>query len=127
MLLNRMKNGDNKAKTKIAWFQLSGHAGVPIDEDNAVALLEERVKDKDPEAMWLLGLCYEYGLGCEQDLTRAEYLYWNSCECGNDVGEFLDGNGRHDRGTGKMIARSSLCLLLTNEIIKTCKYMIFFP
>ena len=52
-----VESGDNKAKTKLAWYKLSGCGGCEIDVDDAVALLEERVKDKDTDAMWMLGLC----------------------------------------------------------------------
>ena len=74
-ILQSVKNGNNKAKTKLAWYKLSGYGGVEVDIDNGFKLLEERVKDKDSEAMWMLGLCYEYGMGCEQDLSLAESLY----------------------------------------------------
>ena len=47
---------------------LSGLGGVAVDEDGAVALLQERVKDRDTDAMWMLGLCCEYGRGIEQDI-----------------------------------------------------------
>ena len=54
---------------------LSGSGGVEVDADSAVALLEELLKDNQLEAMWMLGLCYEYGLGTEQDIDRAKQLY----------------------------------------------------
>ena len=86
------------AKTKIARCKLSGCGGVDHDASGAVALLEERVKDKDSEAMWMLGLCCEYGMGIEQDIERAEFLYRNSYEEGNVVGEFLKTCGKNGRG-----------------------------
>ncbi len=70
-----VKNGDEKAKTRIAWYLLSGCDDVDVDVDQAVVLLEERVKDDDPEAMWMLGVCYEYGLGTEQNFKKAKKLY----------------------------------------------------
>ena len=46
------------------------------DADVAVALLEEKVKDRDAEAMLVLGVCCEFGMGTEQDVlsscTRVE-------------------------------------------------------
>ena len=101
-VLNAVESGDNKAKTKLALYKLSGRGGAKVDVDEAVALLEERVKDKDAEAMWMLGLCYEYGMGCEQDLKRAEELYKRSCEGGSVIGKFLMENGKDLRGTGMM-------------------------
>ena len=105
---NAVKTGDVKAKTKLAWFLLSGFGGATVDVDEAVALLEERVKDKDAEAMWMLGLCYEYGMGCEQDFERAEELYKQSCEGGSVIGMFLMKNGKDKRGTGIMKVNSLL-------------------
>ena len=107
-IVHVVERGDNKAKTKLAWYRLSGRGGSKVDVDEAVALLEERVKDKDAEAMWMLGLCYEYGMGCEQDLKRAEELYKHSCECGSVIGKFLTENGKDKRGTGIMKVNSLL-------------------
>ena len=75
-------------KTKQAWLKLSGLGDVDVDEDGAVALLEERVKDGDGEAMWMLGVCNEYGLGTEQNIKRAEDLYKQSSDGGNVIGKW---------------------------------------
>ena len=77
-----MRSGDEKAKTKVAFFKLSGRGGVDVDEDEAVVLLEERVKDGDCEAKWMLGLCCEYGIGTEQNIERAQNLYVDSGSVG---------------------------------------------
>ena len=50
-VLKAVESDDESAKTKLAWYKLSGRGNAEIDEDVAVALLEERVKDKDPEAI----------------------------------------------------------------------------
>ena len=100
--VHAMESGDESGKTKVAFYKLSGRGGVGVDADGAVALLEEGVKDGDCEAKWMLGLCYEYGVGTEQDIERAEKLYGESCEGGNVVGEFLMKNGKGGRGTGVM-------------------------
>ena len=107
-VLEAVEGGDHKAKTKLAWYKLSGCEGAEVDEDGAVKLLEERVKDKDAEAMWMLGLCYEYGRGYEQDLIRAEELYGQSCDGGSEMGKFLSKNGKGERGTGVMKVGKSL-------------------
>ena len=107
-VLQAVKSGDNKAKTRLAWYKLSGCGGAKIDEDGAVVLLEERVKENDAEAMWMLGLCCEYGMGCEQDLERAETLYEQSWEGGNVIGKYFAVNGRDERGSGVMRVGSSL-------------------
>ncbi len=108
-VVEAVKEGNNKAKTKLAWFLLSGYGGVQIDEDRAVVLLEERVKDKDAEAMWMMGLCYEYGMGCETSDEEAETLYKRCREGGNATGEFLVENGEgNERGSGVMKVKSLL-------------------
>jgi len=84
-----MENGDESAKTTIALFKLSGRAGVELDYDGAVALLEERTAEGDGEAMWMLGLCCEYGVGIQQDVGRARLLYQQSFEANNVLGWFL--------------------------------------
>ena len=112
-VLNAVEHGDNKAKTRLAWYQLSGCGGAVVDKDNAVVLLEERAEvDKDAEAMWMLGLCYEFGMGCEHDFARAEMLYGNSCNGGNAVGEFLSRHGLQNRGSGVMIIGQGLCKIV---------------
>ena len=103
-VLHAVERGDNKAKTQLALYKLSGRGGAEIEVEEVVALLDERVKDKDAEAMWMLGLCYEYGMGCEQDLERTEELYKRSCESGNVIGMFLMENGSKTRGSGIMKA-----------------------
>ena len=98
-----MENGDESAKTRVAYYKLSGRGGVDVDVDGAVALLKERVMKGDGEAKWMLGLCCEYGIGTEQDIERAEMLYRESYEGGNGVGEFLMKNGKGDlRGVMKV-------------------------
>ena len=107
-IIQAVKSGDNKAKTKLAYYKLSGYGGCEIDADEAVVLLVERVKDKDTEAMWLLGLCHEYGMGCEQDLNEAESLYKQSNDDGNEIGKFFVENGKDRRGTGVMDVEGGL-------------------
>ena len=98
-----VESGDNKAKTKLAYYKLSGYGGCEIDVDEAVVLLKERVEDKDTDAMWLLGLCYEYGMGVKQDLKQADSLYQQSCDDGgNEIGGFFVYNSIDARGTGVM-------------------------
>jgi len=98
-----VESGDKKAKTKLAYYKLSGYGGCDVDVDDAVVLLIERVQDKDAEAMWLLGLCYEYGMGCEQDLKEAKSLYKQSNVDGNEIGKFFVQYGIKRRGTGVML------------------------
>ena len=92
--------GDASAKTKLAWLKLSGLGGAEIDEDNAVILLEERVKEEDGDAMWILGVCYEYLIKTEESIQRAEELYKQSSEKGNEIGKFFV--SLDERGSGMM-------------------------
>ncbi len=94
---------DESAKTKLAWLKLSGLGGADADEDGAVALLEERVKGGDDgDAMWMLGVCYEYGRGIDQDIERAEMLYKQSSEKGNKIGAFFMSHKNDGRGSGEV-------------------------
>ena len=61
--------------TDEARWMLEGSHGMARDAEAAVALLEAKVKDGDTEAMWMLGVCCEFGMGTEQDVDRAEQLY----------------------------------------------------
>ena len=101
-ILRAVERGEESAKTKLAWYKLSWFGGAEDDAIEAVKLLEERVKEKDGEAMWMLGLCKEYGRGIERDIEGAEKLYKESKEAGNENGEILAGKGRKGRGRGKM-------------------------
>ena len=100
--IRAVEGGDEIAKTKLAWLKLSGLGGAEKDEDGAVALLEERVKEGDDEAMWMLGVCNEYGIGTEQDIERAEDLYKQSHERGNKIGKFFAAYEDDERGSGNM-------------------------
>ena len=109
-ILAAVERGDNSAKTKLAWYKLSGDGGVDVDVNGAVALLEERVKDRDAEAMWMLGVCNEFGIGIEQNIERAEMLYRQSSEGGNEIGKILMENKSidYERGSGYL---GRICLL----------------
>ena len=98
--LQAVERGDASAKTKLAWYYLSGYCGAEVDAGKAVAMLEERVKEDDAEAVWMLGLCCEYGMGTEQDLERAKTLYKRSRDKENDIGEYLAENRGGGRGNG---------------------------
>ena len=102
-VLSAVESGEESAKTKLAWYKLSGMGGAKVDVDDAVVLLEERVKDRDGEAMWMLGLCKEYGRGIERDISGAEKHFKDSEEAGNEIGEILVKKGEEwERGSGKM-------------------------
>ena len=114
-ILATVERGDNSAKTKLAWYKLTGDGGVDVDVNGAVALLEERVAEGDLEAMWMLGVCNEFGIGTEQNIERAEKLYKQSSEGGNEIGKILVANEiewcerePYERGSGYLKVK---CLL----------------
>ena len=84
-----VQGGDEKAKTKLAFYLLSGLGRVMVDQDAAVVLLEERVRNRDAQAEWMLGLCYDFGFGTEQNISRARELYNQSYLHGCDAGRVL--------------------------------------
>ena len=88
-VLSAVEKGKESAKTKLAWYKLCGHGGARKDANEAVRLLEERSKARDGEAMWMLGICKEYGMGTEQDIKGAEKLYIQSSKTGNEIGKVL--------------------------------------
>ena len=101
-VLRAVEREEERAKTKLAWYKLSGFGGCRKDVVEAVALLEERERAEDGEAMWMLGICKEYGIGTEQDLEGAEKLYEQSSERGNETGMFLASNGGDGSGSMKI-------------------------
>ena len=98
-VLRAAETGDIRAKVDLARLCLTGRGG---DADKAVALLEEGVKDENGEAMWMLGVCCEYGMGTEQDIRKANDLYAKSSKAGSVIGQFLAEDGMKDRGSGVM-------------------------
>ena len=102
---------------------LEGSHGMTIDADAAVALLEEKVKDRDAEAMWMLGVCCEFGMGTEQDVERAEQLYKCGAEQGNATAKLLTDKlaNKNGRGCTQMDLKSEQenNKLKTNDWINT--------
>ena len=99
--LETVCNGETSAKGKLAWFLLSGHGGTGVDAKKAVGFLSE-VVESDPEAMWMLGVCKEYGIGTENDLEGAQKLYDQSQRSGNAVAAFLLSKESEERQIGSM-------------------------
>ena len=84
---------------KARWM-LEGSHGMARDADAAVALLEEKVKDGNAEAMWMLGVCCEFGMGTEQDVARAEQLYERGAAQGNATAMLLTDELKNKNGRG---------------------------
>ena len=109
-----LESGDESAMTKVAFYKLSGRGGAEIDEEGAVALLKVRSDKGDDVAMWMLGLCYEYGIGTEQDIEQATLFYEQSSSFHNTIGNFLRlrllQNQTEERRRGRAMRASSLSL-----------------
>ena len=110
-VLDSVDKGLKGAKTKLAWYLLSGLDGAQIDPERAVAILEEQVLENDSEAMWMLGMCREYGVGTKKDLQEAKNFYQRSSDNGNTVGRHLRANCFDGRGTSHMFLEGLSCHL----------------
>jgi len=107
-----VREGDENSKKRVAFFMLSGRGGVEVNAKGAVALLEELEKKGDAEAMWMLGLCSECGLGTEKDSKRAEHLFMQSRDKGNEIGRLLLEKSRNRTGNDVFDLRGMSCILL---------------
>ena len=105
-VLSAVEKGEESAKTELAWYKLIGYGGARKDVNEAVRLLEERSKAGDGEAMWMLGLCKEYGGGMDQDIEGAEKLYKQSNEAGNEIGKILETQSLRGSLSGRMNVNS---------------------
>ena len=85
---------------------LEGSHGMARDADGAVVLLEELVNkhrnNNNTDAMWMLGVCCEFGIGTEQDVHRAEQLYASAAQQGNTTAELLTDKLKNWNGRGCM-------------------------
>ena len=90
---------EEKMIEKARWM-LEGSHGMARDADAAVALLEEKMKDGDAEAMWMLGMCCEFGMGTEQDVERAEQLYERGAEQANATARLMTDKLKNQNGRG---------------------------
>ena len=108
-VLHSVECGDDAAKTKLAKFLLAGCDGVERNPERAVELLKERVQEKDGEAMWMLGLCCEYGMGTETDFDEAERLYELSSSAENMIGDLFAQFSYGAKGSG-VFGVDKICL-----------------
>ena len=97
-------NPDGISCAKMAFNVLSNQRndGDGDDKEQAISFLKKRSLKGDGEAMWLLGLCFEFGIGMEQDISQAELFYYRSGKAGDYVGEFISAHSQGGRGTGVM-------------------------
>ena len=95
----RQQQTQRKGRANAQWL-LEGSHGMARDANAAVALLEEKVKDGDAKAMWMLGVCCEFGMGTEQDVERAEQLYKRGAWQGNATAKLLTKKLKNWNGRG---------------------------
>ena len=77
-----------------------------MDPRELVASLKKGAKAGDGEAMWVLGICEEYGIGTKQNFEKAERLYEQSSNANNKTGKILSQKGGCGRGSGEMVLKS---------------------
>ena len=86
--------------TEATQVQSRAHEDEANKKDKEVELLEERAKPKNGEAMWMLGVRCEFGMGVKQDVKRAEELFKRSAEQGNQQGQLLATTLKNKNGRG---------------------------
>ena len=86
--------------TEEARWLLEGSHGKARDAKAAVVLLEEKAKNNDSDAMLMLGVCCEFGMGTEQDVKRAEQLYKQAAQQQNTTAQLLVDKLKNDNGRG---------------------------
>jgi len=79
-------SGDRTAMAALAWEYLN--LGMSLDEDNgfyelSLAPAMEAAEADEPEAMWVLGQLYEYGLGVTEQFEQALECYRRGSELGH--------------------------------------------
>ena len=89
-----------------ALWMLEGSHGMARDADGAVVLLEDLVNkhrnNNNADAMWMLGVCCEFGIGTEQDVHRAEQLFESAAQQGNTTAMLLADRLKNRNGRGCM-------------------------
>ena len=107
-LVAAANDGDTEAKVVLAWLKLQGRGSAKMDKEGGYQLLEECVALEDSDAMWLLGICNEYGLGCKQNIERAKDLYAKSCSNGNPLGTLLAKDRKDSVGSIDVVMKGLL-------------------
>ena len=96
---------ETETAEKALWM-LEGSHGMTRDADGAVVLLEDLVNkhrnNNNTDAMWMLGVCCEFGIGTEQDVHRAEQLFESAAQQGNTTAMLLTDKLKNKNGRGCM-------------------------
>ena len=82
--------GESNVVGRIAWYLLSGRGGIEKDVEKAFVLLENKADLCDKGmGWWLLGLCYEFGLGTERDRFKTITCYRHANRSKSEIASFL--------------------------------------
>jgi len=101
-------------------LRMDSNAGVAFqklqnkDITGAIPILDECVKTGDRDALWMMGICFEYGMGVPKDIERAVALYNQSKDLGSIIGKFMSGLNPDFRGK----LEYSFLLMVEEELLK---------
>ena len=65
-------------------------------------LANKHRNNNNADAMWMLGVCCEFGIGTEQDVHRAEQLFESAAQQGNTTAMLLTDKLKNKNGRGCM-------------------------
>jgi TPR repeat protein len=85
----RRRAVEGSVDAQIGWARrlLHGH-GVPRDEEAAFRWFKLAARDGEPEALNMVGRCFELGWGVRSDLGEAARWYRRAADKGHDWGQF---------------------------------------
>ena len=108
------------AEKEKALLLLEGDHSTKEDACTAVAMLDRLAKEGDSDAMWILGVCHEYGMGVAQDVKAADQLYTRSAQKRNPIAKLLVGKlkNRNGRGCLRMNLECQKALLGTPKKVR---------
>ena len=91
--------GKTRSRIQLAWKEFLGY---DAGDGDIIKQLNKEVEAKNGEAMWVYGICKEFGIGTEQDMEKARDLYEESENLGSASGNFLASKTRSGRAPGEI-------------------------
>lgn len=80
------ENGDSEAQVILCKQYMNGTDGREVNTRKGLYWLQKAVDQGNPEAIMLLGYCYQTGKGVEKQPYKAENLFKAAAEAGNAYG-----------------------------------------
>lgn len=80
------ENGDSEAQILLCKQYMNGTDGREVNTRKGLYWLQKAVDQGNPEAIMLLGYCYQTGKGVEKQPYKAENLFKAAAEAGNAYG-----------------------------------------